>query len=76
MSLLISLNEAIKSILSESFSAGFYTRDHYPDRHYPRLQILTIDVLLDGKRILYPSLAPTATFQKVERKRKVSNEQQ
>ncbi len=72
----ITLKEPSKPMLTEALSAGFYTPDHYPDRQYPRLQILTIKDLLESKRVEYPGLAPSATFQKAERKRKDSNNQQ
>jgi len=37
---------------------------------YPRLQILTIDELLAGKKLDYPRWAPNATFKKAPRQRK------
>ena len=43
---------------------GSTPREHYPDSHYPRIQILTIEELLAGKRAEYPRLAPEATFRR------------
>ena len=61
---------------SEAASAGFYTPEHYPDSHYPRIQILTIEELLSGsKRAEYPRLAPEATFRRAPRRRRSSGTQ-
>ncbi|CCF82343.1 site-specific DNA-methyltransferase [Nitrolancea hollandica] len=73
---LITLKEPSKPMLNEAVSSGFYVPDHYPDRQYPRLQILTIAELLDGKQVQYPGLAPVASYRKAERKRKDSDTQQ
>ena len=54
----ISLEEPTQPMKTKAVSAGFYTPDLYPDRHYPRIQLFTIKDLLDGKRVEYPSMAP------------------
>jgi len=48
---LITLDEATKPMETEAASAGFYKS---PWGNHPRLQILTIAELLEGKRIDYP----------------------
>ena len=48
---LITLEEPTKPMLSEAASAGFY-KTPYGD--HPRLQILTVEKLLEGQRIDYP----------------------
>ena len=48
---LISLEEPTKPMRSEAASAGFYKT---PYGNHPRLQILTIEQLLEGARIDYP----------------------
>lgn len=48
---LITLEEATKPMCTEAAAAGFYKS---PWGNHPRLQILTIAELLDGKRIDYP----------------------
>ncbi len=73
---LITLKEPSKPMLNEAVSSGFYVPDHYPDRQYPRLQILTIPELLEGKQVQYPGLAPVASYRRAERKRKDSDKQQ
>lgn len=50
---------------------GFYTPEHYPDRKYPRMQLLTIEELLAGAEVKYPkTLAPQATFKRAPAKKK------
>jgi hypothetical protein len=52
---LISMEQPTKPMLKEAAEAGFYKS---PDIHksFPRLQILTIDELLNGKQVEYPRL--------------------
>ena len=67
--LFITLQEPTRPMLAEATSAGFYTPEHFPDSQYPRVQILTIEELLNGKRAEYPRLAPEATFRRAPRRR-------
>lgn len=57
---LITLDDATRSMRSEAASAGFYKS---PWRSHPRLQILTITELLEGKGIDYPHPA-NVTFKR------------
>jgi site-specific DNA-methyltransferase (adenine-specific) len=62
---LISLEEPTQQMRSEAASAGFYTA---PDRTtYPRLQVLTVTELLEGKRIAMPGWAEQRTFKNANR---------
>jgi site-specific DNA-methyltransferase (adenine-specific) len=61
-------------MMEEAATAGFYESRGFPDRRFPKVQILTIQELLNGKELLYPRLA-TATFKKAQRKQKGSVEQ-
>jgi len=65
---LITLREPTKPMLTEGAAAGFYESKDFPGR-YPRLQILTIAELLEGKKILYPEYR-VGTFAKAKRKTK------
>jgi hypothetical protein len=67
----ISLQEPTKAMTTEAASAGFYKS---PWGNHPRLQILTIAELLEGKRIDYP---PTlnVTFKKAPRSLPPAEEQ-
>ena len=51
LGVLIALEEPTKLMKAEATEAGFYKS---PWGNHPRLQILTIAELLDGKRIDYP----------------------
>ena len=65
---LITLREPTRPMLREAASAGFYKSENFPEQ-YPRLQILTIAELLDGKQLLFPRHR-VETFKKAERKSK------
>ena len=70
IALFITLQPPTRPMEAEATSAGFYTPEHYPDNHYPRIQILTIEDLLNGStRADYPRLAPEATFRRAPRRR-------
>ena len=68
--LFITLQSPTRPMEAEATSAGFYTPEHFPDNRYPRIQILTIQELLAGKRAEYPRLAPDATFRQAPRRRR------
>jgi len=65
---LITLREPTKPMLTEAAASGFYESKDFPGR-YPRMQILTIAELLEGKRIHYPEYL-VETFAKAERRSK------
>ena len=73
--LFVTLQPHTRQMEAEATSAGFYTPEHYPDRHYPRVQILTIEELLAGKRAEYPRLAPEATFRRAPHRRRSTGTQ-
>ena len=74
--LFITLKPPSGPMESEAVSAGFYTPEHYPDSHYPRIQILTIEDLLTGAaRAEYPRLAPDATFRRAQRRGRAAGTQ-
>jgi DNA methylase len=64
---LISMEAPTKPMLKEAAEAGFYKPPGLEDR-YPRLQILTIEELLAGKRVEYPRLLEV-TFKKAPKAR-------
>ena len=67
--LFITLNQPTRPMIQEATSAGIYTPEHYPDHHYPRVQILPIEDLLSGTQAEYPRFAPDATFARAPRRR-------
>ena len=73
--LFVTLQRPTRPMEAEATSAGFYTPEHFPDSRYPRIQILTIEELLDGKRAEYPRLAPEATFRQAPRRRRTAGAQ-
>lgn len=64
----ITLQEPTRPMREEAAAAGFYEPEHFPGR-YPRLQILTIEELLNDRELQYPRMA-IGTFRKAERKGK------
>ncbi len=73
--LFVTLQKPTGPMLSEAASGGLYTPEHFPGTEYPRVQILTIEELLVGKRAEYPRLAPEATFRRAQRRRRSAGSQ-
>ena len=73
--LFITLQPPTRPMEAEATSAGFYTPEHFPDEHYPRIQILTIEELLSGRQAEYPRRAPEDTFRRAPRRRRASGAQ-
>lgn len=69
---LITMESPTKPMLKEAIEAGFYQPPGVSgaklDR-YPRIQILTIEDLLAGKKVDYPRAVMDATFKKAPRAR-------
>ena len=67
---LISMQEPTGPMKTEAASAGFYTSPWNPSKPHPKLQILTIKELLDGKRIdMPPPGQVNVTFQRAPKAR-------
>ncbi len=73
---LITLQEPTKPMREAAAAAGFYEPELFPGKLYPKIQILTVEEVLNGKQLEYPRVAPEVTFKKAERKRKGKQEQQ
>ncbi|MFC1951908.1 DNA methyltransferase [Chloroflexota bacterium] len=73
--ILITLEYPTKPMLEEAANAAFYEPEHFPGYKYPRIQILTIRELLEGKEAQYPRMAPLVTFKRAQRHRKSTDEQ-
>jgi hypothetical protein len=63
---LITLEKPTRPMVSEAASAGFYDSPWGTD--HPKIQVLTIKELLDGKGIDYPRSRGNVTFKKARRK--------
>ena len=72
----IPLREPTRHMIQEAATAGFYMPEYFADQRFPRLQILTIAELLQGKQAQYPHYAPTATFKPASRRQKGADPQQ
>ena len=60
----ITLEKATSHMTDEAASAGFFTSEHFGK--FPRIQILTIEDLLDGRTIQMPQTL-NQTFKQAER---------
>lgn len=72
--LFITLEEPTRPMIEEAATAGFYEAREL-GKEYPRLQILTIDELLNGKRAEYPRGAGRLTYKQAKRKHKQAKAQ-
>jgi DNA modification methylase len=74
--ILITLEEPTRPMLQEAAAGGFYEPEHFPGQQYPKLQILTIRELVEGKEAQYPRMALPATFKRAQRHQRGLQEQQ
>jgi len=58
--------DTVQELPTEAASAGFYQIEGFPEK-YPKMQILTIRELLDGKGIDMPSRHANVTFKRAPR---------
>ncbi len=56
--------------MKEAVSGDYYVSALFPERRFPRLQILTIAELFAGRQPEYPNWVPRKTFKKAARRRK------
>jgi site-specific DNA-methyltransferase (adenine-specific) len=75
LSILITLEKPTKSMREEAADAGRYTSKFWHDKDYPKIQILTIEGLLDGTERVEapPQLNP---FAKAQREAKPEKQQE
>ena len=71
MGLLVTLKPPTRSMEKETGAAGFYVPEHFPDQEFPRVQIATIEDILngDGPRVPRLGLADAPTFRRAPRRR-------
>ena len=70
LALFVTLKPPTGPMEQEAIEAGFYAPEAFPDHHFPRVQILTIEDLLSGVQPQYPRYAPAATFPRAPRRRR------
>jgi hypothetical protein len=74
LGVLITLNEPTQPMRAAATDAGFYTSP-YDGVSYPKLQILSVAALLDGKRIAMPPLSQVnVTFKKAPKAKTAQGE--
>jgi DNA modification methylase len=71
---LLTMQEPTDPMKKEAASSGFYTSP-FSQTKYPKLQILTVRELLEGKGIDYPRHAGNVTFKKAPRVREAGVEE-
>ncbi len=72
MGMLVTLEPPTGPMRQEAAAAGFYVPEHFPDRQFPRVQIATIEELLNGQGPDVPrlGLADAPTFRRAARHRR------
>lgn len=65
----ITLEAPTEPMKQEAVGAGFYEPEGLPGNQYPKVQILTIEQLLDGDQPAYPRFATAQTFRRAPRRR-------
>lgn len=74
---LICMQDPTREMEKEAATGGFYSSPWSPDTKYPRLQILTIEDLMNGKTIAYPGRGKVdSTFKSATRIYKKPTEKQ
>lgn len=69
---LITLEEPTDDMISEAASAGFY--ESPLGSNHPKIQVLTIEELLEGADIDYPAAAEAATYRQAPRVQEVNQQ--
>jgi len=75
---LITMEPPTKPMMKEAIEAGFYSPPGVSGAKidkYPRIQILTVEDLLAGKKVDYPRAVLDATYKKAPRARGAAAEQ-
>lgn len=72
----LTLTKPTKPMVVEALNAGFYESEFFSDKEYPRIQILTIEGLMNGtERPLYPDLTKGGyNFKKAQKEKEVSTQ--
>ena len=66
----ITLEEPTEPMRQEAIAAGFYESEGLSQDQFPRVQILTIERLLEGAQPDYPRFASAQTFRRAPRRRR------
>ena len=72
----VTLEPPTEPMQQEAIAAGFYEPESLPGNQFPRVQILTIEQLLNGEQPDYPRFAAPQTFRKAPRRKRQQGVQQ
>jgi site-specific DNA-methyltransferase (adenine-specific) len=70
----LTLRRPTRQMREEAAAAGSFVDPEFPERRFPRLQILTIEDIFTGKKVALPSWWSQETFKKAARRRKTNPE--
>ena len=73
--LFITLESPTRPMIQEATAAGIYTPEQFPDHHYPRVQILTVEDLLAGVQAEVPRYAHDPSQRRAPRRRRSQGSQ-
>ncbi len=75
MGLLITLEPPTRPMTDEATAAGFYVPEAFPDRQFPRVQIATVEDILNGNGPAIPQLglSQSPTFRRAPRQRRAQS---
>ncbi len=71
----VTLEEPTEPMRQEAIAAGFYEPESLPGNQYPKLQIFTIEQLLEEAKPQYPQFGAAATFKRAPRRRVEESQQ-
>jgi len=66
----ITLHPPTAPMREEAITARFYEPEFFPGKRYQKLQIITIEELLNGKQLEYPRMGPEVTFKEAEKRKR------
>jgi len=76
IAVLVTLEPPTSNMVEEAIAAGFYESPIYHDTRFPKIQILTVEDIIHGKRVNMPSQDQTSvTFAKAPRVREKQGQQ-
>jgi len=74
IAVLLTMEEPSKPMRAAAAEAGFYESPFGAGKKHPRIQIITIEELLDGRRIDYPQSQANVTYKRAKRHRAAPKE--
>ena len=73
--LFITLNPPTRPMIQEAAATGIYTPKQFPEHHFPRVQILTVEDLLSGIQAEIPRYALDPVLRRAPRRRRSQGSQ-